>query len=196
MPLVLKDRVQETSTTTGTGTLTLSGAVSGYQTFSTAIGNTNTTYYTIKDASGSNWEVGLGTVSAGALARTTVLASSNAGSLVNFTSGSLVVFCGYPADKSVYGNGTTLVAPSGTILPVANGGTGQTTASAAFNSLSPVTTTGDLIIGNGTNSATRLGIGANSYVLTSNGTTATWAAPGGGGGGSSGFEQTFLLMGA
>jgi len=62
-------------------------------------------------------------------------------------------------------------------LAVANGGTGQTTASAAFNALSPVTTTGDLIIGNGTNSATRLGIGANGYVLTSNGTTATWTSP-------------------
>ena len=67
-------------------------------------------------------------------------------------------------------------------LPIANGGTGQTTASAGFNALSPITTTGDLIIGNGTNSATRLAIGANTYVLTSNGTTATWAAPTGGGG--------------
>jgi hypothetical protein len=61
-------------------------------------------------------------------------------------------------------------------LPVANGGTGQTTASAAFNALSPITTTGDLIIGNGSNSATRLGIGTNGYILTSNGTTATWSA--------------------
>jgi len=62
-------------------------------------------------------------------------------------------------------------------LGITYGGTGQTTASAAFNALSPITTTGDLIIGNGTNSATRLAIGANNYVLTSNGTTATWAAP-------------------
>lgn len=61
-------------------------------------------------------------------------------------------------------------------LAIANGGTGQTTASSAFNALSPITTTGDLIIGNGTNSATRLGIGTNGFVLTSNGTTATWAA--------------------
>lgn len=65
-------------------------------------------------------------------------------------------------------------------LPVLNGGTGQTTASAAFNALSPITTTGDLIIGNGGSSATRLGIGANGQVLTSNGTTATWAAASGG----------------
>jgi len=65
-------------------------------------------------------------------------------------------------------------------LAIANGGTGQTTAGAAFNALSPITTTGDLILGNGTNSATRLAIGANGYVLTSNGTTASWAASSGG----------------
>lgn len=64
---------------------------------------------------------------------------------------------------------------SGTVA-IANGGTGQTTASAGFNALSPITTTGDLIIGNGTNSATRLPIGANGYLLTSNGTTASWVA--------------------
>jgi len=64
---------------------------------------------------------------------------------------------------------------TGTVA-IASGGTGQTTASAAFNALSPVTTTGDLIIGNGTNSATRLAIGANGYLLTSNGTTASWVA--------------------
>lgn len=62
-------------------------------------------------------------------------------------------------------------------LPVANGGTGQTTASAAFNALSPITTTGDLIIGNGTNSATNLPIGTNGTILTSNGTTASWQNP-------------------
>ena len=73
---------------------------------------------------------------------------------------------------------------TGTVA-IANGGTGQTTAVAAFNALSPVTTTGDLIVGNGTNSSTRLGIGTNGYVLTSNGTTVTWAAASGGGGGSS-----------
>jgi hypothetical protein len=72
--------------------------------------------------------------------------------------------------------GTLAISYSGTALPIANGGTGQTTAGAAFNALSPITTTGDLILGNGTNSATRLGIGANSYVLTSDGTTASWAA--------------------
>jgi hypothetical protein len=66
-------------------------------------------------------------------------------------------------------------------LPIANGGTGQTTASAAFNALSPITSTGDLIIGNGVNSATRLPIGSNNFVLTSNGTTAVWAVASGSG---------------
>jgi hypothetical protein len=70
---------------------------------------------------------------------------------------------------------------TGTVA-IGNGGTGQTTASAAFNALSPITTTGDLILGNGTNSATRLAIGTNGYVLTSNGTTASWAASSGGSG--------------
>ena len=74
------------------------------------------------------------------------------------------------------------VTTSGTVtlagtLVIANGGTGQTTASAAFNALSPITSTGDLIVGNGANSATRLAIGSNGYVLTSNGTSASWTAP-------------------
>jgi hypothetical protein len=82
-------------------------------------------------------------------------------------------------------SGTLAIAYSGTALPIANGGTGQTTASASFNALSPITTIGDLIIGNGTNSATRLAIGTSAYVLTSNGTTASWQPASGGGGGSS-----------
>lgn len=92
-----------------------------------------------------------------------------------------------PAFLSIAGSpitttGTLAITYSGTALPVANGGTGQTTANAAFNALSPVTSTGDLIIGNGTNSATRLAIGANGYVLTSDGTTASWVAAGSGSG--------------
>ena len=75
------------------------------------------------------------------------------------------------------GTGLTLVGNQfslSTPVSIANGGTGQTTATAAFNALSPITATGDLIIGNGANSATRLAIGANGYILTSNGTTAAW----------------------
>jgi hypothetical protein len=113
MALVLKDRVLETSNTTGTGSLTLNGAVAGFVTFSAAIGNTNTTYYTIELPTANQWEVGIGTVGAGTLARTTVLASSNGGSLVNFSDGSKNVFCDYPADKSVYLDATnTVTVPS------------------------------------------------------------------------------------
>jgi len=90
---------------------------------------------------------------------------------------SLLSISGSPITSS----GTLAITYSGTALPILNGGTGQTTAGAAFNALSPITTTGDLIIGNGTNSATRLAIGTSTYVLTSNGTTATWAAASGGG---------------
>lgn len=102
MPLVIADRVLESSNTTGTGTLTLAGAVTGFRTFSSAVGNSNTTYYTITLDSAGEWEVGLGTVGAGTLTRTTVLASSNANALVNFSAGTKLVFATYPAGKSVY----------------------------------------------------------------------------------------------
>lgn len=86
------------------------------------------------------------------------------------------------ADIPTLNQNTTGTASNVTgTVAIANGGTGQTTATNAFNALSPITTTGDLILGNGTNSATRLAIGANTYVLTSNGTTASWAAAAGGG---------------
>ena len=81
------------------------------------------------------------------------------------------------ADVPTLNQNTTGTAANVTgVVAILNGGTGQTTASAAFNALSPITTAGDLILGNGTNSATRLGIGANGYLLTSNGTTASWQA--------------------
>ena len=119
MALIVKDRVQESSTTAGTGTLTLSGATSGFQTFSTAIGNGNLTYYAIVE--GALWEVGLGTVGAGTLARTTLLSSST-GSLVAFTSASKNVFVTYPAGRSVYldetltANAPQLQASNGLVL--------------------------------------------------------------------------------
>ena len=98
MALVLANRVQETSTTTGTGTLTLAGAVLGYQTFAAGIGSGNTCYYAITSSTGA-WEVGIGTVGTGTLARTTLLSSST-GSLVSFT-GTLNVYVTYPSEKSV-----------------------------------------------------------------------------------------------
>jgi len=104
MALVLADRVRETTTTAGTGTVTLAGAVTGYQSFS-VVGNGNTTYYTIAGQGTAEWEVGIGTYTSSGttLARTTVLASSNSGSLVSFSAGTKDVFVTYPAGRSVYG---------------------------------------------------------------------------------------------
>ena len=102
MAFVVKDRVKETTTTTGTGTVTLLGAATGFQSFS-VIGNGTTTYYTIAGQTGSEWEVGSGTYTSSGttLARTTVLASSNSGSLVNFSAGTKDVFVTYPASPMV-----------------------------------------------------------------------------------------------
>lgn len=102
MALLTADRVREFSTTLGTGTLTLSGAAVGYQSFSAAIGNGNTCYYAISNPGTSEWEVGIGTVGAGTLARTTVLSSSNAGALVAFASGTKDVFVTYPAEVAAF----------------------------------------------------------------------------------------------
>jgi hypothetical protein len=100
MALVLADRVQETTTTTGTGTVTLAGAASGFQSF-VAVGDGNSTYYTI--TGGEEWEVGIGTYTASGttLSRTTVLSSSNSGSLVNLSAGTKSVFVTYPASVAV-----------------------------------------------------------------------------------------------
>lgn len=109
MALVVNDRVKETSTTTGTGSFTLDGAVTGFETFSSAIGNTNTTYYAIALQGGSEFEVGLGTVSAGALSRDTIISSSNSDAAVNFSAGTKDVFCTLPASKAVYKNASDVI---------------------------------------------------------------------------------------
>ena len=113
MPFIVKDRVKETSTTTGTGTITLAGASSGFQSFS-AIGNGNSTYYCIAAQSGTEWEVGIGTYTSSGttLSRDSVLSSSNSGSLVNFSAGTKDVFVTYPASKSAtngFATGMSLV---------------------------------------------------------------------------------------
>ena len=105
MALVIDDRVKESSTTTGTGTLDLSGAVSGFQTFVAGVGNGNTTYYAIVNRDEAEWETGVGTVtdaSTDTLARTTVIASSNSDSAVNFSAGTKDDFTTLPASKAVY----------------------------------------------------------------------------------------------
>jgi len=112
MALVVKDRVRETTTTTGTGTITLGGAATGFQSFS-VIGDANTTFYTIQLANTNEWEVGIGTytLSGTTLSRDTILESSNSGSAVNFSAGSKDVFVTYPAEKAIYqGNLPTKLA--------------------------------------------------------------------------------------
>src|SRR5210317_2064064 len=123
MALVVNDRVKEESTTTGTGAFTLSGAVSGFETFSSAIGNTNTTYYAIQNQDvPTEFEVGLGTVGAGTLARTTIISSSNSDAAVDFSAGTKDVFCTLPASKAV------ILDSSGNI--VANNGSNLTNLNA------------------------------------------------------------------
>ena len=114
MALVISDRVKETTTTTGTGTLTLGGAVTGFETFTANLSDGDTTYYACTD--NTDFEVGLGTFTASGttLARTTILASSNSGSAVNWGVGTRTVFCTLPAAKTVFldASGNTTVSGS------------------------------------------------------------------------------------
>ena len=154
MALVLNDRVKESSTTTGTGTFDLDGAVTGFESFVAGIATGNTTYYAIHEEGTANWEVGTGTVTDATpdtLSRTAIT-SSNSDSLVDFNSGgssnTLNVFCTLPASKT----------------------TDMT-----------LTTAGDILYASANNTPARLGKGAAAEVLTMNtGATAPeWAAAGG-----------------
>ena len=133
MAFVLANRVKETTTTAGTGTVTLLGASTGFQSFA-IIGNTNTTYYTIASQSGSEWEVGIGTYSTTGptLARTTVLSNSSATqpSALNFSAGTKDVFVTYPSEYTANAIGGGIgavqlnadtVTVNGTILAGQNG---------------------------------------------------------------------------
>lgn len=140
MPL-LADRVFESTTTTGTGTFALGGALTGYRTFNASFSNGDVVYYTADNGAGE-WEVGYGTVGTGTLSRDMVLESSNANALVPFSAGGKQLFCTAPAKQ---------LPPSQT--------------------------------------------GNSGKFLTTDGSDLSWATVSGGGG-TSGFEQTFLLMGA
>jgi hypothetical protein len=186
MPLVAKDRVRETTTTTGTGAVTLTGPVLGYQAFS-VLGNGNTTYYCIANPSTSEWEVGLGTYTASTntLARTTVFSSSNGGTAVPFSAGAKDIFTvAPPADRfvdnqgnfatgtwniSISGNAATAGSVAG-VISVANGGTGATTltgvvkgngtsAFTAGNVSLTTEVTGTLPVANGGTGITSFGTG-------------------------------------
>ena len=136
MAFVVKDRVKETTTTTSTGTVTLAGAATGFQSFA-AIGDTNSTYYAIVAQTGTEWEVGIGTYTSSGttLSRTTVLSSSNSGSLVNFSAGTKDVFVSYPAELAAFANGNGVVVENYTTL------TGTYTMTTGKNGLSvgPIT---------------------------------------------------------
>jgi hypothetical protein len=153
MALVLADRVRDTTATTGTGTVTLSGtAPTGYQNFS-VIGNGNTTYYTIN--SDTQWEVGVGTYTSSGttLARNTVLASSNGGALVDFAAGTKDVFVTYPSEKAVtedYGNALAAT----TAANLAGGAAGSIPYQTAANTTAMLATGTGVLIGGTTPSYT------------------------------------------
>ena len=128
MALVLADRVQETTTSTGTGSVILAGAVNGYQSFTTGVGNGNTCYYTIYDNTSFAWEVGIGTytTSPNTLTRNTILSSSNSGSAINLVGNTAAVWVDYPSGKSVYKDANGNVSAN-SFTP---GWTSNTTASA------------------------------------------------------------------
>ena len=114
MALIVKDRIKESTNTTGTGTLTLTGATAGFQTFA-AVGNENTTYYAILN--GNNWEVGIGQyfTSGTTLSRTTILSSSNSGAALNLSGGS-DVFCTYPSEKAVFLNSSDVIEGTNVVV--------------------------------------------------------------------------------
>jgi hypothetical protein len=146
MALVLADRVLETTTSTGSGTITLAGAKPGYQSFA-AVGDGNTTYYTI--AGITEWEVGIGTYTASGttLSRDTVLASSDGGTKVTFSAGSKDVFVDYPAGRAVYGNAngdvvvSNLNATSATITTLTGTSANITTFTATSSNITTLSGT-------------------------------------------------------
>ena len=127
MALVVADRVKETTTSTGTGAISLGGAEPNFRTFSSVLSDADTTYYAIIDDNNLAFEVGLGTYasSGNTITRTTVLASSNSNNAVNFSAGTKDVFLTYPADKSVNRDASGNVSVSGGVTATQVDLTGQ-----------------------------------------------------------------------
>jgi len=177
MPLVLNDRVLETSASTGTGTFTLLGAASSFQTFLAGVGANNTTYYAIQNTAANEFEVGLGTLdgTGAILTRTTVYRSSNSNNAVSFSAGTKNVFCTYPSTRSVnYDAAGALAITGATTISSSLGVTGTLgvtstatfTGAAIFNGTStfndPVTSNDTVTITSATNSPLTVNNGGTS----------------------------------
>jgi hypothetical protein len=177
MALVINNRVRELTSTTGTGAVTLGGAVGGFQTFAAGIGNDNTTYYAISINSENEWEVGLGTLNADSstLTRTTVLESSNSDSAVDFAAGSKEVFCTLPSEKAIYLDGSD--AQVGGFASLADDGSPQLGANLDVVTFDIVSTSNrDIdIIPNGTGD---VNLGADAVQIGDNDANATLTTQG------------------
>ena len=196
MALVLNDRVKETSTTTGTGAVTFGGAVTGFDTFSTGVGNSNTTYYAIVNRTVDEWEVGLGTLAgdSSTMARTTVLTNSDGNtSAITLSAGTKDIFCTMPASKTtdmtLTTTGDTLYASAantparlavGTARYTLQTNSGGTLPEWAASPQSLMTGQGDLIYSSSANTPARLAAGTGTYILAMNagGTAPEWTEAG------------------
>ena len=201
MAFVVNDRVKETTTSTGTGTINLAGAETGFETFVAGIGNSNTTYYCIQAQGGSAFEIGVGTVtdaSPDTLSRTTIISSSNSDSAVDFGAGTKDVFCTLPASKAVIEDNSTNADIAGNLTV---GGTVDGVDIAARDAVLTSTTTtanaalpksggtmsGNLVLSganitmSGSETVDGVDVSARDSVLTSTTTTANAALPKAGG---------------
>ena len=180
MSLVINDRVKETTTTTGTGTVSLGGATTGFETFAAGIGNSNTTYYVIAHQTANEWEVGLGTLDGDSsdLARTTVISSSNSDSAVDFAAGTKDVFCTVPASKLLVEDannditiGRNLTVTGDLTISGDDLTMGTNTSGAALigdgTNFNPVTISGDISIGTTGTAAIGSGVIVNADVNSS-----------------------------
>jgi len=180
MALVINDRVKETSTTTGTGTFSLAGAATGFETFVAGIATGNTTYYTIFNQGTTEWEVGLGTVTDATpdtLSRTTIYSSSNSDSAVDFAGGTKDVFCTLPASRAVYLNASG--GGVGALAAVVDDTTPQLGGNLDVNSNSIVSAsngniplapngTGEVLIGSGSAHGDITSSGAYDLIIDTN----------------------------